>query len=79
MQPLKPLIRVTQLEAYRKYIEQSEYANYEITEQSVIESITGVFAGNEYTRIGTAFHSIVETGKPVCDKVSAGERTFLYY
>lgn len=54
MQPLKPLIRVTQLEAYRKYIEQSEYANYEITEQSVIESITGVFAGNEYTRIGTA-------------------------
>lgn len=79
MQLLKPLVRVTQLEAYRKYIEQSEYANYEITEQSVIESITGVFAGNEYTRIGTAFHSIVETGKPVCDKVSGGERIFLYY
>ena len=64
-----PLIRVTQLEKFRRYIEQSEYANYEITEQSVIESITGVFTGNEQTRIGTAFHSIVETGKPKSEKV----------
>lgn len=79
MKPLKPLVRVTQLEAYRKYIEQSEYANYEITEQSVIEGITGVFTGNEYTRIGTAFHSIVETGCPVCEKVHPYERSFLYY
>lgn len=79
MKPLKPLVRATQLEAYRKYMEQSEYANYEITEQSVIESITGVFTGNEYTRIGTAFHSIVETGSPACEKVPAGNRSFLYY
>ena len=74
-----PLIRVTQLEKFRGYIEQSEYANYEITEQSVIESITGVFTGNEQTRIGTAFHSIVETGKPNSEKVPSGERSFLYY
>lgn len=74
-----PLIRVTQLEKFRRYIEQSEYANYEITEQSVIESITGVFTGNEQTRIGTAFHSIVETGKPKSEKVPSGERSFLYY
>lgn len=74
-----PLIRVTQLEAFRRYIEQSEYANYEITEQSVIDSITGVFEGNVYTRVGTAFHKIVEEGTPQCEKVDAGERTFLYY
>lgn len=74
-----PLIRVTQLEKFRRYIEQSEYANYEITEQLVIESITGVFTGNEQTRIGTAFHSIVETGKPKSEKVPSGERSFLYY
>ena len=57
---MNPLIRVTTLEAFRKYIEQSDYANYEITEQSVIDSIVGEFKGNEYTRIGTAFHRIVE-------------------
>ena len=57
---MKPLIRVTQLEAFRKYIEQSDYASYEITEQSVIDSITGVFTGNFYTKIGKAFHKIIE-------------------
>lgn len=74
-----PLIRVTQIEAFRKYIEQSDYANSEITEQSVIDSITGEFKGNEYTRIGTAFHRIVEEGTPQCEKIPSGERTFLYY
>ena len=74
-----PLIRVTILEAFRKYIEQSDYANYEITEQSVIDSITGKFTVNVYTKIGQAFHKIVEEGTPKCDKVDAGERTFLHY
>ena len=76
---MKPLIRATQLEAFRKYIEQSDYASYEITEQSVIDSITGVFTGNFYTKIGKAFHKIIEEGAPKCEKVDAGERTFLYY
>lgn len=74
-----PLVRVTTIEAFRRYIEQSEYANYEITEQSVIDSITGVFTGNSYTHIGQAFHKIVEEGTSQCEKVDAGERTFLYY
>ena len=74
---MKPLIRVTQLEAFRKYIEQSDYASYEITEQSVIDSITGVFTGNFYTKIGKAFHKIIEEGAPKCEKVDAGGRTFL--
>ena len=75
----KPIVRVTQIEAFRRYIEQSDYANFEITEQSVIDSITQEFTGNEYTRIGTAFHSIVENGNPQCDKISSGVRKFLYY
>lgn len=74
-----PVVRVTQIEAFRRYLMQSEYDNYEITEQSVIDSITGEFQGNELTRIGTAFHSIVESGHPVCQKVAAGVRRFLYY
>ena len=76
---MKPLIRATQLEAFRKYIEQSDYASYEITEHSVIDSISGAFEGNTYTRIGKAFHKIVEEGTPKCEKVKSGERTFLYY
>lgn len=70
----KPLVRVTQIEAFRRWTEQSDYDNFEITEQSVIDSITGAFAGNDLTRIGTAFHSIVETGAPQCRRVEAGLR-----
>lgn len=72
----KPLVRVTQIEAFRRWLCQSECDSYEITEQSVIDGITHEFTGNEYTRIGTAFHSIVETGQPVCAKVPEGVRKF---
>lgn len=74
----KPVIRVTMIEAFRRYLEQSEYANYEITEQSVIDSVTGAFKGSVYTRIGTAVHRIIEEGKPVCKKVSEGVRNFTF-
>lgn len=74
----KPVIRVTQIESFRRYIEQSERSPFEITEQSVIDSITS-FEGNTKTRIGTAFHRIIEEGTPKCDKVDAGVRNFLYY
>ena len=60
----RPIVRVTQIEAFRRFIHNSEYDRYQITEQSVIDSITGKFRGSEYTRIGTAFHSIIETGEP---------------
>lgn len=76
---MKPLIRVTQIESFRRYMEQSDNAKFVITEQSVIDSITGEFQGNEYTRIGTAFHFIVETGCPECVKVPAGVREFTFY
>jgi len=75
----KPLVRVTQIEAFRRYLEQSDYDNYEISEQSVIDSVTGVFQGNELTRIGTAFHAIVQTGCQPCAAAPAGFRTFTYY
>lgn len=72
----KPLLRVTQLEKFRRFVS----GNYEYeTEQDLIDTITGTFQGNEYTWIGTAFHSIVETGNPATKKVAAGERHFLYY
>ena len=62
LQRSKPIVRVTMIEAFRRFIHNSEYDRYQITEQSVIDSITGQFRGNEYTRIGTAFHKIVEEG-----------------
>lgn len=76
---MKPVIRVTQIESFRRFIEQSEYDNFEITEQSVIDNITGAFQGNDYSRIGTAFHSIVESGRPECAKAPAGVRKFMLY
>lgn len=73
---MKPTVRVTQLEAFRRYMSgQYDY----VTEQSVIDNITQEFTGNEYTRIGTAFHSIVETGCPDCKKAPEGTRTYMYY
>lgn len=50
------LVRVTQLEQYRKWITGCPYIN----EQSVIDSISGNFQGNNKTRIGTAGHSFIE-------------------
>lgn len=79
MQINKPIVRVTTIEAFRRYMEQSERDLYEVTEQSVIDSITGAFRGNEYTRIGTAFHAIVETGQQPCTLAPAGFRSFSYY
>lgn len=53
------LIRVTQLEQFRKWITGCPYVN----EQSVIDSISGEFKGNNKTRIGTAGHKVVELGR----------------
>ena len=74
----KPIVRVTTIESFRRYIEQSERSFFEITEKSVIDSIT-TFKGNVKTRVGTAFHRIVEEGTPKCEKVPEGVRTFTYY
>lgn len=76
---MKKLIRVTQIEGFRKYIEHSDYDYFEVTEQSVIDSITGVFTGNAYTKIGTAFHRIVEGNTEGVVKEPEGVRKFLYY
>lgn len=75
MKTPKPLVRVTQLEAFRRYMEQSENARFEITEQSVIDTISGQFTGNAYTRIGTAFHSVIETGHPKCTRIPSTSRS----
>lgn len=73
MSQAKPLVRVTQLEAFRRYLANNDYSRYEITEQSVIDSISGEFEGNCYTRIGTAFHSIIETGNPKHKIIDGGD------
>jgi hypothetical protein len=52
-------LRATQLEKFRRFIcEASEFE----TEESLMETLTGKFEGNEYTRIGTAFHKVIEIG-----------------
>lgn len=52
------LVRVTQLEQFRKYLSFSPY----VEEKDVIASLSGEFTGNNKTRIGTAGHKIVENG-----------------
>lgn len=64
---------MTSIEAFRRFLNNSDHDYYEITEQSVIESISGEFKGNEYTRIGTAFHSIIETGNPEHRVIDGGD------
>lgn len=56
---MKLHLRVTTVEKFRRYIE--EVSEYE-TEESLMETLSGLFTGNEYTRIGTAFHKVVECG-----------------
>ena len=76
----KKLIRVTQIESFRKYIEGDEERDrFVVTEQQVIDGLTGVFEGNPYTRIGTAFHRIIEGYTQGVEKVGEGFRTYLYY
>lgn len=50
-------ISVTTLEKYRRYI--NEVSSYD-TEESLLESIRGIFTGNDKTRVGGAFHKIIE-------------------
>ena len=61
----KKVVRVTQLEKFRRFI--TDHSEYD-TEQSVIDTLTGEFKGNEYTYIGTAFHKIVEGDTDGCKK-----------
>jgi hypothetical protein len=53
-------IRVTLLESFRRYI--NEVSEYD-TEERLIEMIKGDFKGNDKSRVGSAFHRIVEEGE----------------
>lgn len=77
---MKKLIRVTQIESFRKFITGDEDRDrFVVSEQDVIDSLTGVFQGNTLTRIGTFFHKIVEDGKIEATVAEEGYRTYLYY
>ena len=56
-------ISITTLETYRKFLAGDEWT----TQQSLIDSLITPFEGNEYTRIGSAFHAIVEQGESVVE------------
>jgi len=57
---MSKVIRVTQIEKYRRYRD-GVSESYD-TEQSVIDSLSGAFTGNELTTIGTAGHLVIENG-----------------
>ncbi|MBS4060284.1 MAG: hypothetical protein KG029_07800 [Bacteroidetes bacterium] len=50
-------IAVTTLEKFRRMVD--NVSDWD-TEQSLIESLTGKFTGNDKTRLGNAFHKIIE-------------------
>jgi hypothetical protein len=51
-------VRVTLLESFRRF--RDEVTETYDTEQSVIDSLSGAFKGNNKTEIGSAFHLIIE-------------------
>lgn len=52
-------ISVTTIEKFRRFM--AEASPFD-TEESLIESLKGVFIGNDKTRFGSAFHKIIEDG-----------------
>ena len=59
-------ISITTLESYRKMLsEKDEWT----TQESFIQDLKTPFLGNEYTRIGSAFHAIVEQGESIIEKL----------
>lgn len=58
-------ISITTLETYRKYLAGDEWT----TQESLIQGLVTPFQGNEYTRIGSAFHAIVEQGESVIEEL----------
>lgn len=58
-------ISITTLETYRKFLAGDEWT----TQEALIQSFITPFEGNEYTRIGSAFHAIVEQGESVVEKL----------
>ena len=58
-------ISITTLETYRKFLAGDEWTDQE----AMISAITAPFEGNEYTRIGSAFHAIVEQGESIVEEL----------
>ena len=58
-------IAITTFETYRKYLAGDEWT----TQESLIQGLITPFQGNAYTRIGTAFHAIVEQGEAVIEEL----------
>jgi hypothetical protein len=66
-------VSVTTLEKFRRYM--NEVSSFD-TEESLLESIKGIFKGNDKTKTGSAFHKIIEgeftkeKGRIIADDVS---------
>jgi hypothetical protein len=68
-------ISVTTLEKFRRYM--AGVSPFD-TEEALIESIKGIFKGNDKTRFGSAYHELIE-GKYVCpdrDRYQVGDYLF---
>lgn len=50
-------VSVTTLEKFRRYM--NDESSFD-TEESLIESLKGLFIGNDKTRFGSAYHKIIE-------------------
>lgn len=59
-------ISITTLESYRKMLSGKDEWT---TQESFIQDLKTPFQGNAYTRIGSAFHAIVEQGESVIEEL----------
>lgn len=63
-------VSVTTLESYRRYRDGVSEMD---TEERLVEKLKGLFTGNPKTRIGSAFHSIIEIGRKAIHLESSPE------
>lgn len=67
-------VSVTTLEKFRRYM--NEVSSFD-TEESLLESIRGIFKGNDKTKVGGAFHKLIEGDyKKVKGRVEADDVSF---
>jgi hypothetical protein len=70
-------VSVTTIESYRRYINEVSPVD---TEVRLVEKLEGKFTGNDKTRIGSAFHSIIEDPDAVISPIiNPGGKEELYF
>ena len=76
-QPLRLRFSVSKLEQFRKFLDYTEDDHFEVTKESVIDSIKGVFRKTPEMDFGTAYHSLIENKPGIVRQDEKGFHTLM--